>query len=182
MNLFIIIFLMNLYYSIAKDYKPVDELVVDNYMGRWYQVYKDLSDMTFQGTGTCSVADYNLNDDNISVLNSQIDKDNSLNQIKGYAYYKEGNSGGELTVHLEGVIKDAPYWIIELGPIYENEYQYSIVSDNLKFTLFVLARNVTEYYILYDDLVQESLENYGFNKKFNKPLIMNQSNCDYTIY
>ena len=92
--------------------------------------------MTFQGFGTCAVADYTiLNSNNVTVLNSQIDKDGSLDQINGYAYYKSGNSGGELTVNLEGTPGNAPYWVIELGPIKDNEYQYSIVSDNNKLTL-----------------------------------------------
>ena len=164
-------------------YEPVKSLNLNNYVGRWYQVYKDLTDMTFQGLGTCAVADYSILDyNNVSVLNSQIDKDGSVNQISGFAYYNEGNIGGELTVSLEGTPGNAPYWVIQTGPIINNEYQYSIVSDNLKLSLFVLCRNVTEYYELYDDIVKESLESYGFTKDINKPITMKQVDCDYTLY
>src|SRR6056300_830605 len=91
-----LMFALFTYSCFAQEYKPVDSLNLKNYDGRWYQVYKDLSDMSFQGFGTCAVADYLILDaNNISVLNSQIDKDGSLDQITGYAFYKDGNSGGE---------------------------------------------------------------------------------------
>ena len=65
------------------EYKPVNSLDLNNYDGRWYQVYKDLTDMTFQGFGTCAVADYlqYYDANNVTVLNSQIDKDGTINKI-----------------------------------------------------------------------------------------------------
>lgn len=171
------------YSCFAQEYKPVTSLDLNSYDGRWYQVYKDLSDMSFQGFGTCAVADYTILDsNNVSVLNSQIDKDGTLDQINGFAFYMDGNSGGELTVDLEGTPGKAPYWVIEVGPVINNDYQYSIVSDNLKVSLFVLARNVTEFYDLYDENVKKSLEQYGFTKNINKPIVMEQNDCDYTLY
>jgi|UniRef100_A0A6C0CLF9 lipocalin len=171
------------YSCFAQEYKPVNSLDLNSYDGRWYQVYKDLSDMSFQGFGTCAVADYLILDaNNISVLNSQIDKDGTLDQITGFAFYSDGNSGGELTVDLDGTPGNAPYWVIEVGPVINNEYQYSIVSDNLKVSLFVLARNVTEFYDLYDKDVKKSLEQYGFTKNINKPIVMEQIDCDYSVY
>ena len=138
-----LMFALFAYSCFTQEYKPVNSLNLKNYDGRWYQVYKDLSDMTFQGFGTCAVADYViLSGNNVSVLNSQIDKDGTLDQITGYAFYNDGNSGGELTVDLDGTPGNAPYWVIELGPLINNEYQYSIVSDNLKVSLFILATNV----------------------------------------
>ena len=179
-NILFIFFISN---AMGKEYMPVNVLDLTLYDGRWYQVYKDTTDMTFQGFGTCAVADYTiLNSNNVTVLNSQIDKDGSLDQINGYAYYKSGNSGGELTVNLEGTPGNAPYWVIELGPIKDNEYQYSIVSDNNKLTLFVLSRNVSEFYELYDTMVLTSLEDFGFTNKLNKPITMDQDKCDYSMY
>ena len=83
---------------------------------------------------------------------------------------------------LDGTPGNAPYWVIEVGPVINNEYQYSIVSDNLKVSLFVLARNVTEFYDLYDKDVKKSLEQYGFTKNINKPIVMEQIDCDYSVY
>ena len=39
------------------QFEPVADLDIAMYMGRWYQVYKNRFDMTFQGDGTCAVAD-----------------------------------------------------------------------------------------------------------------------------
>ena len=166
----------------ANEYSPVKTLDLDMYVGRWYEVYQNKFDMTFQGQGKCAVADYTMIKDKVSVLNSQINKTNEVDQISGYAFYENGNSGGELSVKLEGVPRPMPYWVIELGPIIDNEYQYSIVSDDKRLSLFVLARNVTNFYSDYDKQVQKSLNNMGFNKLLNKPIVMIQDNCDYSKF
>ena len=163
--------------SNGEDYKPVDNLELNMYDGRWFQVIEDLTDMSFQGFGKCAVADYSiLNSNNVTVLNSQIDKDGSLDQISGYAYYKDGASGGDLTVNLEGTPGNAPYWVIELGPVVEKQYDYSIVSDDKKISLFVLARNIERFFDLYSVDVLDSLNSFGFTK-LNKPLVVNQTFC-----
>ena len=58
-----------------------------------------------------------------------IDNKNKLDTISGFAYYKDGDTGGYLTVQLED-LPEAPYWVIELGPVVNDFYDYSIVSDN----------------------------------------------------
>lgn len=171
------------FFALSFAYKPVDELDIPSYLGRWYEVYENKFDKTFQGNGYCVVADYALNKDgSVNVLNSQTNKNGDIQQISGLAYYDEGNSGGELTVKLDGVSKSAPYWVLELGPIIDSQYQYSIVSDNNALSLFVLARNTTEYYTNYDTIVQASLEKLGFTNNFNKPIAVSQDNCDYEAY
>ena len=72
---------------------------------------------------------------------------------------------------------EAPYWIIELGPIVDYYYDYAIVSDNNRLSLYVLARNVDDFYKFYNDQVLNSLDTMGFNKKWNSPVVMNQTNC-----
>ena len=173
----------SVHFSYSTIYAPIDSIDLESYMGRWYQVYKDISDMSFQKLGTCAVADYHILDtNNISVVNSQTNKNGVVDQISGYAFYESGHTGGELTVDLIGTPTNASYWVIELGPIVNNEYQYSIVSDKNKLTLFVLARNVDEYYELYDNTVQRMLKTYGFTRDVNKPLAMKQIGCDYSLY
>lgn len=167
---------------ISAEYLPVSKLDLSKYMGRWYQVYKDRLDDTFQGDATCAVADYSLLNSNVSVLNSQLDKHGDVAQISGYAFYQPGNTGGDLTVRLDGVPRSAPYWVLNLGPVVNEQYDFSIVSDDKRLSLFVLARNVSAYYDLYDDTVQQLLHNYGFSSVYNKPVPMVQTNCDYTRY
>lgn len=172
--IFIFIILIIIYTSASKEYKAVDKLDLNKYVGRWYEVYGNNFDKTFQGNGKCVQAFYKFNDYNVSVLNTQQDKNNNLDSITGFAYYKDGDTGGYLTVQLED-LPEAPYWVIELGPIYDNMYDYSIVSDNLQLSLFVLARNVSRFYKEYDESVLVSLNDFGFNKLYNEPIEINQS-------
>lgn len=160
-------------------YQPVSELNIPQYLGRWYQVYQDLVDSTFQGRGSCITADYGMfNESTVSVLNSEISTKGKLQQIRGIAYYDEGNTGGELTVKLAN-LSPAPYWVIELGPIVDDMYDYTIISDDKKLSLFVLARDVDKFLKYYNNDVLKSLENFGFDKFYNEPILSNQTECSY---
>ena len=163
----------------GREYQAVKTLDLESYMGKWYQVYENNFDKTFQGNGRCATAEYSIiSSNNVSVHNEQLSKKNELETIDGYAFYKDGNSGGYLTVKLDGQV-DAPYWVIELGPKSNDLYDYSIVSDNFKLSLFVLTRNVEKFYKYYNDNVLESLQQFGFTNKLNKPIQMNQTDCTF---
>ena len=55
--------------------QTIQEIELDKYLGYWYQVYGAPTNVIFQGYGKCITADYGLLDDgNISVLNSQLNK------------------------------------------------------------------------------------------------------------
>ena len=163
--------------AFGKEYKAVDEVDLPNYMGKWYQIYGDAFDKVFQGNGRCSTAEYELLEDGrVSVFNKQLNKNDEVDSIPGFAYYSEGDCCGYLTVELQGT-QPAPYWILELGPLVDNKYEYSIVSDNMALSLFVLARDVDIFYKLYDTDVQKSLQEFGFTKSRNSPIAMNQTDC-----
>ena len=161
----------------CKDYKAVDELNIENYTGRWYQVYQDSFNRLFQGNGRCATADYSIiNENRVSVFNKQINTQDEYEDISGYAYYKDDDCCGYLTVKLDGA-PQAPYWVLELGPIVDGLYDYSIVSDDKALSLFVLTRDVDRFYKLYDEQVLQSLNDLGFTKSINMPKIMNQTDC-----
>ena len=75
-------------------------------------------------------------------MNKQLSNKDEKESITGYAYYSDGDCCGYLTVQLED-LSPAPYWVLELGPVVDDSYDYAIVSDNFAFSLFVLARNVS---------------------------------------
>ena len=163
--------------AFSKEYKAVDYLNVDQYLGKWYQVYSDKFDDSFQKNGRCSTANYGLlENNNISVLNKELDENDKIDSITGVAFYKEGDCCGYLTAQLKDLYP-APYWVIELGPVVNNYYDYAIVSDNKAVSLFVLSRNVTEFFNTYNDNVLKSLEDFGFTKPWNSPKLMDQTNC-----
>lgn len=70
-------------------------------------------------------------------------------------------------------------WILELGPIVDGFYDYSIVSDPFKASLFVLTRDVSRFYAKYDAGVQQTLKKLGFSSFINKPVKTLQDGCVY---
>ncbi len=84
---------------------------------------------------------------------------------------------GELSVHLEGVPVAAPYWVVNIGPILDQKYEWAIVSDPLQVSLFVLARNVTRYYNVWNETVNSILINEGFTSPVNQPVYTQQIGC-----
>jgi len=168
--MFISIF--TLFQMTFSNLSTVKELDLIKYEKRWYQVYGNKFDQTFQKYGNCITADYNIiPNGNVSVLNSEYSLTNNLEQITGYAYYKNDVNSklnpGALTVHLDGVSHDSPYWIINLGPVINYYYDWAIVSDPVKISLFVLARDVYRFYRDYDTDVLKILDNYGYNNIIN---------------
>lgn len=86
----------------------------------------------------------------------------------------------ELTVHLQGVPVGAPYWIVGLGqPTYGKEglYEWAVVSDPLQVSLFVLARNVTQYNMYWNETVFELLDAEGFTGLLDSPEQTIQDGC-----
>ena len=165
---------INLSCFIPKFTTTVKQLNVSQYLGVWYQVYGSIANSLFQGNGTCVTAKYDLiSNNNISVLNSQINN-NKLEQISGYVYQKSSSKPGQLTVKLDGV-SEAPYWIINLGEVKNDKYQYSIVVSPLSYFFWILARNVTEYYTNYDNQVEEFLIKNKYNINCYYPI--NQTGC-----
>ena len=164
----------------TSDYSYVDVLDLSAYDGYWYEVYKDRFDETFQKKGSCVTANYTIWDNgDVGIMNCELLPNGELSLIGGYAYYEDDNSGGELSVYLEGTPSVAPYWVVELGPVLDDEYQYSIVSDPQKLSLFVLARDVEQFMKQYENEVLETLSALGFDKTRNSPLKVNQSYCEY---
>ena len=154
----------------------VPEIEVDKYLGYWYQIYGAPTNVIFQGYGKCITAEYGLLDDgNISVLNSQLNENDELEQIGGYAYYTNSSEPGKLTVHLDGTPVDAPYWIVKLGEIIDEEYQYSIVTSPSGISLWVLVRDMYTFLENYDEEVTQYLDNNGYKYE----LIEQDISCDY---
>lgn len=156
---------------------PVSTVVVPYYIGHWKQIYQAPTNILFQGYGTCITADYSVLDNgNISVLNSQLDEHHKLEQIGGYGYYTNISEPGKLTVHLDGVPVDSPYWIIQLGEVVDKQYSYTIITTPSYISLWVLARNITAFFELYDKEVVAFLQQYNF-----KYTVVSQTDCAYTI-
>jgi len=154
----------------------VPELDVEKYTGRWYQVLGAPTNEIFQGYGTCLTADYAvLSNGSVSVVNSQLDKNGNLEQIEGHAYYKNASEPGKLTVYLQGTPFDGPYWVVKLGEVKNDQYQYSIITVPSQILLWVIARNVQDFYNEY----AKSVTGYLDSQKYHYETIIQDANCKY---
>ena len=111
------------------------------------------------------------------------------NGILGWASINKRTSlttaEGGLTVYLQipaarGPPFPAPYDIVLLGPETYGEfgaYEYAVVSDPFALTLFVLARNYTTFFELYNATVIETLVRDGFVKIIDTPRPTVQDGC-----
>ena len=141
----------------------VQELDVNKYTGHWVQVYGAPTNVVFQGYGECITADYGLLDNGyVSVVNTQINENKQVEKINGYAYYKNISEPGKLSVHLEGVPVDSPYWVVKLGEVVDNQYQYTIITTPSGVSLWVLVRDLDRFFKLYDAEVRTFLDEYNF--------------------
>lgn len=167
----------------ALAFAQVTDLNRTQYLGRWYQIYSDLFvDATFENSSFCDTADYGVYPNNtISVWNRerQYNTTGPERQIFGWAEAEDPSKPGELSVHLQTTGFGAPYWIYQLGPVHQDQYEYSIVSDPFKLTLFVLARNVSKFMTHYNENVTEYLTEQGFTDLLNSPILTAQDGCEY---
>lgn len=163
----------------------VAELNRTLYLGRWYQAYSDFAvEATFENNSYCVTADYGIYpNDTVSVLNRerQYNVSGPIRRVLGWADVANVSEPGELTVHLQTADFPAPYWVYELGPPTYNGslYEYSVVSDPLKFTLFVLARNLTTFFSTWASGVLDRLKADGYTEFWNTPVATIQDGCEY---
>ncbi len=164
-------------------WEPVQELVQEKYLGHWFQVYSDgFVEATFENHSVCVTADYGVYPNStISVLNRERVDSNMgpERRILGWAETPNPKEPGKLQVNLQTTHFPAPYWVFELGPPTFNGslYEYSIVSDPFGLTLFVLARNLTEFAYTWADGVLKNLTAAGYTGLLNTPILTNQTGC-----
>jgi len=164
--------------TLTSGFNPdtINKLDIEKYVGRWYQVLGAPTNEIFQGYGTCLTADYGiLSNGSISVLNSQVDKSGNLEEIAGYAYYKNASEPGKLSVYLQGTPFDGPYWIVKLGEVKDDQYQYSIITVPSQISLWVIARSVQDFYNEYAQIVT----NYLNSQKYHYETIVQNTECKY---
>lgn len=163
--------------------QTVPELNRSAYLGLWYQTYSDLAvEATFENSSYCVTATYGENPNGtVSVFNDerQYSVDGPARRILGWADASDPKQPGELTVHLQTTDFPAPYWVLALGPATYNGslYEYSVVSDPFQLTLFVLARNLSEFAARWQEEVLGFLKGRGFTRILNTPIPTVQEGC-----
>lgn len=183
------------------DAQPLENVVLESYLGRWYQTHASATvKYTFELGGNCVTADYGLPEGDVENVITVTNEGRpnwwvprflrSFFKIEGFAARGgENYPDGALSVQFFGGDDPAEaefsapgnYWIFKLGPINEDtqKYEYSLVTNAEKNQLYVLVRDVARFRELYEEDVLNTVEQYGFTKFWNKPLETNQDGCTY---
>ncbi len=125
--------------SVLQPPEVVPFVDLGRYVGKWYEIARYPT--SFQADCASSTADYTARPDgSIGVLNTCLAADGSLvSTIEGSATVADPTTNAKLTVTFPSVPFPAPYWIIDLG----QDYDYAVVSDPFRQTLFILSRTPT---------------------------------------
>lgn len=190
------------------EYKPIEDLDIDSYLGRWYQTHASFNFVLLELGGICTTADYTLASNNTIALVNQgrnplvptfFQKTTGLlvrspeGDARGTVYQTYnipviGEALDELGINqiyddVDEVSYESPgnYWVIAIGPIVDGQYQWAAISNPDKTLSFIIARDVDEFYNTYEDEALQVFEDFGFTDFFrNKPLETPHVGCgDY---
>ena len=182
---------------VQAQYQPIAELNVEAYLGRWYQMYTNFGFILLELGGRCTTADYELVDGNlVSILNQSRPKflPGFLARTTGFAVQGDQEEGVFTVTQNylfpaspEGVEFKPPgnYWIIAIGPIVNNQYEWVSISNEDKTSCFILARDPETF--PGSEYEQEALrvfEENGFDSFFvNKPIPTSHKWCgNYGVF
>ncbi len=125
----------------APPLTTVDELSLDKYMGRWYEIASipaRFQRRCVQGT----TATYTLQEDGtVEVLNQCYDRDGRLVEARGQAQTTDEPAQLQVSfVSLFGrPLFPAPYWVIDLAP----DYSFAVVGHPSRTFGWILSRTPT---------------------------------------
>jgi apolipoprotein D and lipocalin family protein len=125
--------------SLLQPPSVVPYVDLTRYVGFWYEIARYPT--PFQANCASSTANYTARSDGtIGVLNTCLAADGSVvSTIEGSASVVDPTTNAKLKVTFPSVPIPGDYWIIDLGP----NYEYAVVSDPLRLTLFILSRTPT---------------------------------------
>jgi lipocalin len=142
-------------------------------MGNWYQIYTDqFVKSSILRDGSCITASYSLTNNTSFSIYSQMNLMNRIISSRG-----TGIINNVLEPEKINIIFDyggnGESWIYKLGPIYDNLYDYAVISDSHKISLFVITRDINRYNELYNQTVIDYIK----ENKFSEPILINQNDC-----
>lgn len=146
----------------CKNTETVPYVDIERYMGQWYQL--SAYETSFNRGLVGVTAEYTLLEDgSVQVYNRGYlnGLDGLVDEITGNAVVVDDNTNSRLKVTFPGVpsFPFSNYLVVILDA--EN-YQYAVVTDPFRYTLFVLSRTPRVEQELYDSIIGQ-LQVMGFN-------------------
>ncbi|KAL7072091.1 hypothetical protein ACQ4LE_008978 [Meloidogyne hapla] len=177
----------NLAKNVFRAVHPAAENVdVARMMGRWFQVITSPHVIR----EACTVSHFGALTNNTYSATFTILK-----------FYREGNSNGpprfslgygfkagdtgQFLLHSSNSPDAEPFWVIKLGPLNEyNQYDYAVVSNWVRYPVFVIARDPERFHQSHMKQVLQFLEDNNYinvvTKAFNLISPVDYSQCQYT--
>ena len=128
---------------------------IEQYTGLWYEIAK--FPQFFQRGLVGVTAEYTLEDDGrVRVFNRGLQDtlDGEESSIKGYATVVDTATNSKLQVRFDlfpACLFPGDYWIIMVG----DDYEYAVVSDPKRKSLWILSRTPAMDDTLYEDIVSQ---------------------------
>ena len=119
-----------------KSLDTVDELQLEKYAGKWYEIARLPN--RFERGLKCVTAEYSIREDGkVGVLNKgrEIDNPENTNTAEGVARVPNAEKPGQLKVQFFWPFS-GDYYVIEL----DEDYQYALVGSPSRKYLWILAR------------------------------------------
>jgi len=144
----------------ATELQTVSFVDVSQYLGKWYEIAR--LPQIFQLGCTAVTAEYSLNEDgSIKVFNFC----RFLNPESGFPIsitrkalpVDETNS--KLDVTFFNGLTQGKYWVLEL----DSNYQWALVGDPSRNSLYVLSRTPTLDEEIYQNLLNAAVEKHGYD-------------------
>ncbi|WP_037571092.1 lipocalin family protein [Spirochaeta cellobiosiphila] len=134
----IMILISDFVYAIPNGVKPIDQLDVGKYMGKWYEIAR--LDFYFEKGLNNTTAEYSLkNNGKIKVVNRGYDFEKDKWKVaKGKAKFQTDIRNGALKVSFFGPFY-SEYNIISV----DNDYSYALVIGKNTEYMWILSRNKT---------------------------------------
>ncbi|CAJ0914107.1 unnamed protein product, partial [Mesorhabditis belari] len=184
----------NLAKDVFKAIHPAAENVdVARMMGRWFQVINSPHVIR----EACTISHFGALTNN-SLNGNTPTYSATFTVLK---FYREGNANGpprfslgygfksgetgQFVLHTSNAPDAEPFWIIKKGPLNEyNQYDYAIVSNWVRFPVFVIARDPERFQKEHMKNVLQFLEDNNYinvmTKAFNMISPVDYNACQYT--
>lgn len=147
-------------YASQNELRTVDFVEIEDYVGRWYEVAR--LPQLFQPACTAVTAEYTLQEDgSISVVNKCKMFDPNFGipiQVTGRAVPLD-SSNSKLSLSFFNGRTNGQYWILEL----DEDYQWSLVGDPKRSSLYVLSRSSEIDPGLLDEILTLAQDVHGYN-------------------
>jgi lipocalin len=185
----------------AASPKPVEALNVTAFAGRWLQIWSSQNKTYGRFTvryaaelgHDCVNVEYEAVPD-VNVPNSVVLSVKTSVRVLGVLIAETGYAtsnpdlAGEFEVKMglpdhqlahSAAFRWANFVVVALGPVVNSQYEYAVITDPARLSLYVLTRDAGRFRVKYESTVLEIVKPMGFNSFMNLPLKTNQDGCHY---